>query len=324
LDIEVMKMDDGSIQFSIGSSFSPRQSLIVYQCCGLVLDSDFNLLCYPFNRFHPHDANQQMEIDWSSVVLTEKLVGINVSMYFHKEWKISIFQGNSAIHHEKYHLNQFWKEFSKYKLPENVSLTYMFLFHLDPIDPRIILVGARNLKNHQEIDDLTIFGYETPKEISCEKDFKKILKSCDDLNPLNFEGIVACDSNKLRISFKSKLYSFLENMTVFTPLHQKLSFFFDLISKTYSKESREKFVTLYPRWKESYDFVLGKILDYCDKVDKDFAKFENIKEQKEFSEEVSKLEHSFLLFAKRLSGKKAIEMIDDDKISTKIKKIILN
>jgi hypothetical protein len=70
------------------------------------------------------------------------------------------------------------------------------------------------------------------------------------------------------------------------------------------------------------DFVLGRIMDYCDKFDKDFAKFENIKDQKEFSKEVSKLEHSFLLFAKRLPGKKAFAMINDDKISIKIKKII--
>jgi hypothetical protein len=85
----VLKKEDGSIQLSIGSSFSPRQSLIVYQCCGLVLDKDFNLICSPFNRFHPHDANQQMEIDWASAVVTEKPVGINISMFFQKEWKLS-------------------------------------------------------------------------------------------------------------------------------------------------------------------------------------------------------------------------------------------
>jgi hypothetical protein len=322
LDLDVLKNEDGSIQLSIGSSFSPRQSLIVYQCCGLVLDKDFNLICYPFKRFHPHDANQQMEIDWASAVVTEKPVGINISMYFQKEWKLSIFKGNSAINYDKHHKEQFWKLFSTFKLPEDVGLTYMFLFHPDPINPRILLVGARNLKNHEEIDDLTIFGFETPKEISCEKDFKKILKLCDEMNPLDFEGLVACDSKNLRITFKSKLYSFLENMTPFTPLNQKLSFFFDLISKTYSKESREKFVALFPQWKECYDFVLAKIIDFCDQVDKDFVKFENIKDQKEFSEEVSKLEYSFLLFAKRLSGKKSIEMINDDKISSKIKKII--
>lgn len=140
------------IGYTEKAQFDNEWNAITLQCRGLVIDSKFNVLARPFDKFMNYGQNQaDIFLMDHRVEVTDKMGGSLGILFFHKTWNTAT--RGSFISEQAYEMEKIFRE--KYNdLELNPNWTYLFeiiypsnRIVLDYGDTRdLFLLGARHIE----------------------------------------------------------------------------------------------------------------------------------------------------------------------------------
>lgn len=286
LDIESRRLEKDLIQFEINSKYSTRQSALVEQCCGLIIDKNMDLICFPFKKFGDH-INSYDKIEWKNAEFYPMILGISINLFYYKgEWKISYLRNNNIFiqsilkYQDNPHSfieNMFWNHWKEknYEFPKNEKLNLMFTMNLS----NLYLVGIRNLKNLNE-EDIKKYQYQSLNKLNFEmtkdndNNIRIVLSHANKLNPLEYQGIIVKEESNERYIFKSKNYWIFEEMTLNMVYSSKEKLFIDLFMSSYINEiSLKEFILVYKQHKDWYLFIKEKVMNKCKEINEEYKKY---------------------------------------------------
>lgn len=208
---------------------SPFAEQIVRECRGIILDesNDWKVVCASPFKFFNAEEFYASPIDWKTSRVFEKYDGSLCQLYaYDGRWLFSTSgspdgSGPVADYGMRFH-ELFWANF-KHKLPP-VDCGVSFFFELCSIynkivvvhkEPRIILLGARNLETMRELS--LEEAHKFFPECEAARTFPltsldKIKKSYETFSGLEMEGYVVCDAQFNRIKCKSAQYVSLHHL----------------------------------------------------------------------------------------------------------------
>lgn len=223
------------VALSYTEAASDFASPVVRQCRGIVVDTkeQFRPVCLPFDKFFNLGDARADELDWSSVVLTEKLDGSFAKLYHYKNaWHVasqSLPDGNGSVGNVCTFAELFWRIFRAcgYALPDAAAgalpseldaheLTFMFEM-MTPVLPIVIvpteeklwLIGVRDRRTGAEFDPVDVAGRlgwaHAPVFVSVAS-ADDALAAVRRLNAREHEGFVARDAQFRRVKIKSPGY----------------------------------------------------------------------------------------------------------------------
>ncbi|MDD5150683.1 MAG: RNA ligase [Flavobacterium sp.] len=216
---------------------------ITNNCRGIIIDTDNNsVVSFPFTRFGDYNYLNPKEnsVDFDNCRFYEKIDGSIITMYWYADkWNIStkgLPDASGLIYGiEKTYNDYFWEVFDKlgYHLPTDIDHCYIFEFKF-PSDNFLVktneetikLIGIRNLITMQEVDiylyNDTQYCPASPTWYRCEyselENINEILNHVRTVDPLTFEGYVACDKNFNRVKIKSPQY---ESINLLSDINKK-------------------------------------------------------------------------------------------------------
>jgi len=295
---------------------SPMGEELVQECRGLILDSTDNwkVISYPYDKFFSYGEGHAKPIDWTNCWCLEKLDGSLMVMYFYKgAWNVSS-SGTPAADGEVNGFGMtladlFWKTYrdSSYFLPMDTNLCYMFEL-VSPYnrivvrhaESRLVLHGARNVNTYIEklpFDIADRNGWECVKHFPF-RSIEEVLKSCNDINPMDMEGYVVCDHRFNRIKVKSPQYVALHHMVESSSPKS--------IIKIIQTNEHAEFLSYFPEYKEMYDGLKVEYDSLVASAQEAYDKIEHIVLQKEFALEAVKHRLNGLMFQLRKGMVKSI------------------
>lgn len=319
----------------IESDFKER---IVQECRGLILDSsnNWNVVCYPFNKFHNLFESNAVSIDWGTARVETKLDGSMVCMAYVEslgEWNISTSgcpDGTNEVGDTGFTFSSlFTTVLAKYEfLPLFLNKSYTYIFELtsplnrvvvDYKESNITLIGVRDNTTFQEIDPLDEVcrvNDEMVEEFGVESNLKipesyplvtveDCIKAASKLNPLEQEGYVVVDANFNRVKIKSPAWVTLH--------HVKDSCSISRMAEVIRAGEYEEFLVALESYPELKDMFLDLVLVYNKLLLKcEFYNnlYQDIKDQKEFAQKALQTNVSSVLFTMRktkLSAKNIIK-----------------
>src|SRR3990167_5689352 len=275
---------------------SPKCDEIVRECRGIILDENNNwdIICYPYERFLNYLEPGSAEIDWRSAKIYEKLDGSLCTLYWYdNKWNVA----TSGTPDASGEVNGFGMTFEKlfwdvweqlgYRLPEGGrSKQRCYMFELcTPYDRiivqhkknRLVLHGARDLDSYFEYDPglwAEDYNWEIVKKYPLGS-VKDILDSLHSMPPTEQEGYVVVDGNFNRIKVKSPKYVALHRMIDGMSSKRML----EIIRTNESSE----FLSYFPEWTELYNEIKDKYFALLIEVNQCFNQFKSIENQKDFA-----------------------------------------
>ncbi len=198
----------------------PRNHPILKICRGLVLSTNGDCLCYPFNRFFNHFEKEADKIDWKNSLIQEKLDGSLINVFWNKNkryWEITTRGSFYPTIGDTDFSIIFKRIFNKFDIL-NKDVCYMF--KLISRENRIVklytqefivLLGARNLKNLIEFNQKELDIFSDRENINRPKkygigEYDYILNLFKTFNQ-DDEGVVVIDTkNNNRIKIKQESY----------------------------------------------------------------------------------------------------------------------
>ena len=295
---------------------SPADNPIVQECRGLILDSNDNwkVIAYPFNRFFNHGEKYASNIDWKHISAQEKLDGTLIILYFYNnEWNIATSGtpdasgqiGNSDITFNDY----FWsiseqlgmsKSWMNSNLLHNVCYMFELTGNLNKVvvsykEPNLTLIGARDLLTYKEICIKEIYDLFSDTKINflkeyCFNNINDIIKTFENISPVEQEGYVIVDKQFQRIKVKNPKYILMHNM--------KSSISLKNILDTVRKGEYSEFISVFPEYKKEFDDIDEKYKNLIIEVKNNFEKIKHISSRKEFAFEANKTICPSALFCK--------------------------
>src|SRR3989338_4854594 len=140
-----------------------RNNPVISRCRGIVVDTNGNVLNYPFDRFFNEFEEEAAEIDWKSAIIEEKIDGSLICLFWNgNKWEITTRgsfypnMNNPETEFHKWFLGHFPEENLEI-LEKNVC----YMFELVSKNNRIVkwydeefsaLVGARDLNTMKELE----------------------------------------------------------------------------------------------------------------------------------------------------------------------------
>lgn len=339
LDVNTNMITNELYQFEFKSKYPSRQSALVEQCCGLIIDKDQNLICYPFKRFGDY-INSTLKIQWKNTEFYRMVLGVSVNLFFYKgEWMISYLTKNNIFieslcqNHKNVDeivKNMFWDHWKKknYEFTKETHFTFMFVVNFK----ELYLVGVRNMKNFDE-ENVKDFPYKTLEKLKIEitdnneTNTRIILSHTNNVNHLEYQGIIVKEESNQRIIFKSKTHWMFEEIGLNMAYTTKEKLFIDIFLSSYENEkSSQEFNFVYKQHKDWYQFIYEKILKICQQVNQEYLKYVDYKD-KEFFKECNGHKFFPLLQIMKIEKNDKLEMIlfKPNKISLhkKYKEILL-
>lgn len=250
---------------------------------GIILDesNDWSVVCYPFRRFFNMGELETDEINWNdkNLAVYEKVDGSLLSMYFYKRWQVCTRNSPNASGPLNDNVvdsfrNRFWNIFLDAGLSEtqfNPECTYMFeltapenMIVVSHEQSKLTLLGIRNNITEEEYRP----EISNIKNLNIVKSFplrtmSDILNASQNLNPLEQEGYVICDSNFNRVKVKSPKYVALHHMvSEFSPRN--------CIRLIQMGEDSELFA-YHPQYKDKYRNIKDRIELYIRSVQNDYV-----------------------------------------------------
>jgi hypothetical protein len=293
---------------------SPMAEPIVQQCRGIIMDEshDWAVVSYPFDKFFNYGELNAAVIDWHTATVFEKLDGSLMTLYwFAGQWRVasSGTPDASGPAHESgiTFAELFWRtwEAMGYRLPEDQNSCYMFelMTPLNRIivqhaEPKLVLIGARNLADFKERDAGAVakkYGWKSVEAYPL-RSLSECCEAAAKLNPLTGEGYVVRDSEFRRIKVKSPQYVALSHLKETLSPRAML----DVIRKGESDE----FLNYFPEIRPVYETVKAKFDQLCDELTAEYAANRQIESQKDFALAIKGSRCSGALFALR-NGKAA-------------------
>ena len=250
-------------------------------------------------------------IDWTTAKVFEKLDGSLCSLYrYRDEWQVATTgtpDGAGQLNDtDTTFAALFWKTFGllEYKLPAPTdfdSKRLVFIFELmTPLNrivvrharPRIALIGVRDLDAGELEPEpfAQAMGWEAAQSfpLRCLED---CLSACNQLDPMQAEGYVVCDSAFRRVKIKSPRYVALAHL-------KELMSGRRLLEIARGNESGE-FLAYFPEFADAFNRVNQEFASLCDELERAFVSIRHITDQKAFALEAAKTRCSAPLFSLR-------------------------
>jgi len=292
---------------------SPMHEPIVRECRGLVLDEadGYRIVCRSFDKFFNFGEPNAAAIDWATAKVFEKLDGSLCSLYCYRdEWQVATTgtpDGAGQLNDtDTTFAALFWKTFKElgYRLPADSGpranrIVYMFEL-MTPLNrivvrharPRLALIGVRDLDlGELEPEPLAqAMGWEVAQSfpLRCLED---CLSVCNQLDPMQAEGYVVCDSAFRRVKIKSPRYVALAHLKEVMSGRR-------LLEIARGNESGE-FLTYFPEFADAFNRVNQEFVSLCDELEAAFVSIKHITDQKAFALEAGKTRCSAPLFSLR-------------------------
>lgn len=220
--------DEDYIMFKYNQVASDFTIPLVREARGIIFrESDWECVCYAFNKFGNYGENYCPEIDWETVSIQEKVDGSLIKLWYDDGWHIST---NGTIDAFKAELNDvkhpnfgqlFFKAIhqvfeDEYNFFEMLDRNFTYMFELTSPYNRVVIPYEETKLYFLGMRDM-IFGEEMLPEGSYLSYYFTIpkrysLRSLEDVqnaaNKLSWyeEGYVVCDENFNRVKIKSPGY----------------------------------------------------------------------------------------------------------------------
>jgi len=319
-----VRVYDDRYCFSYSMIKSPKMHPIVRECRGLVLDSEFNVICRPFDRFFNYTEAPDIEKDFdiSTSIACEKIDGSLIKTYCYKgTWEactrgtakgetetqmgdlfrdlvLEAFQGDE----------QNFQDFCNEKLCTDVT----YIFELTSLSnkvvkfynkfPEVWILGARHSEtgdylSYEELDKV----FENVDFVRKPKRFKfdtveAILESAKHLKDMD-EGYVCWDIvSGIRVKIKSPTYVAIHRLKGEGVVNMKSA-----VQIILNGEEKE-FLTYFPEYTDIFTTSKDFIDNTLKEVDELYEKYKDIEVQKDFALKVKDHAGSALMFVARGKG----------------------
>ena len=292
---------------------SPMDERVVQQCRGIILDesNDWAVVSYPYDKFFNYGEANAAAIDWDSARVQDKLDGSLMTLYFYDgQWQVQSSgtpdASGEVSGYKMTFANLFWDTWKQlgYDLPLGHE-DYCFMFELETPYNRIvvqhsehsiILHGVRNVKTFAE-EPLAKWADKTGWQVVNSYPFgtiEALVAQAEQLDPLEQEGFIVCDSNFSRIKLKSSEYVKLSHM-------KDGSSYRKLLAVVVNNESAE-FLAYFHELQSLFEEITEKYSKLVAMLEREYDRYKDIEVQKDFAMSVKDFPYSGVLFSLR-SGK---------------------
>ncbi|BAQ64276.1 phage protein [Geminocystis sp. NIES-3709] len=298
---------------------SPMSEKIVQQSRGIILDSanNWEIVSYAYDKFFNYGEPLAAEINWNHATVYDKLDGsLMVLYYYDNQWQVQssgTADASGEVGAFSFTFAQlFWRVWQELNYPLPKQIDYCFSFELLTPYNRIVvqqnqnnlvLHGVRNVRTLQEENPqpwAEKYGFNLVKIFPLQN-WQQITEACQNLNPLESEGYIICDTvkkhnnyNYNRVKVKSPRYV--------AWAHFRSSFSTRKMLEIIVNNEGDEFLAYYPEWTKMYQETMKKYNKLIDEIDIIYKKYQSISIQKDFALVVKNLPYSGILFALR-SGK---------------------
>ena len=168
-------------------------------------------------------------------------------------------------------------------------------------DEKLVLHGARNMVTLQEVAPAIMAernGWQCVKSFPFTS-WDEVMSACQQLNPMEQEGYVVCDSSFNRVKAKSPQYVALH--------HIAGSFSARRMLEVVMTNEQTEFLLHFADWKPVYDQIKERVDKIIDEAEKLWLESKDIKDQKEFALKVKDRPYSSLIFSMRSARSKSLK-----------------
>ena len=287
---------------------------LVLACRGVIVKNattDPSIVCWPFDKFFNYGEKYcTSDFDWNSCLITEKIDGSLIKVWFDDTWHISTNNVINAFEAEIFSGITFGslfmeaiREVGGERFFDTLQKNYTYMFELVSPLTRIVvpyketkayLIGIRNNDTGEELsifDDRIQFPNK-PKIY--DLNFDTVFKVAEQL-PYYEEGYVAVDKKFRRIKIKSPLYLIAHHFKNNGVISEQR--ILDIIK---SNESSE-FLSYFPEYASFFETVqkrYDKTLQTIDFYIEESKRIKSISNtRKEFALEVQKFPPAFRKYA---------------------------
>jgi hypothetical protein len=301
---------------------SPKDSTIVNECRGLILDKDtFDIICYPFNRFYNYGEGYAAKIDWNFAEIYTKLDGTLCNLYhdsFNNKWQVStrnmiyaegVINENPILKTKERSFAQlFWEIFFEKNYNINSFNKYFtYCFELCSLENKVVkkydernlsLLTVRNNISQLEFSQSLIDYFSEQNNILRPQKYKISTLTLESVQELfkdlqaDDEGFVVCDKFNNRIKVKNPEYFALSAIKNNGNIEKN-------IIRFVINGEREEFISYFPEYTEIYDNLLFKYNDLSYSAIKLYQEHKDKESQKEFALSILSHPLNSLLFQLR-------------------------
>ena len=251
-----------------------EQKLMLTQNRGTIYSKvpPYRLVCLPFYKFWNYNEDQSTTTSANWNLYSEKMDGCFFKLYyFENEWHVS---SNSRIDikqfREKYRRagktnEQLWNEAAREAQLDcsKLNANYCYFFERVHPDYKIVIqyhqpmlyhLGTRDMSTLEELE--IDIGVPKPRTFQFDN-FSQCLQYVNQMQVLNSEGIVACDTNTYqRIKIKAPSYLIIHYHTIGIDNQSKQEQFFLSI---WLQAEKEEYFNYFPEYRTNYHRIEREI-----------------------------------------------------------------
>lgn len=308
------------VLFKYNQIESPFREPVVRSARGTILDeaNNWRIVSRPFDKFFNHGEGLAASIDWSTARVLEKLDGSLCSLYHYAgQWHVQTSgtpDATGAVNAlDLTFADLFWQVFRELNLPLPVELTgplapateFTYMFELMTpynrvvvrhLNRRLALIGIRHNETGCEFDVEELRDFYPIVRSFPLRTLADVEATLLSMPPLEQEGYVALSRNVARgdfdrVKIKSPAYVALHHMTDgFGPRR---------IAEIIRCGETSELLAHYPEWQVDFNTVQVKYDALVAQIESDYARIQDITDQKAFALEATKTVCSGALFQLR-------------------------
>ncbi|MBR8829005.1 MAG: T4 RnlA family RNA ligase [Gomphosphaeria aponina SAG 52.96 = DSM 107014] len=296
---------------------SPLGEKVVQQCRGIILDEaqNWQIVSYSYNKFFNYGEVHAAQIDWSQATVYDKLDGSLMVLYFYDgQWQVQSSgtpdaTGNVGDFNLTF-AQLFWQVWQSlgYQLPQETD--YCFSFELmTPYNrivvkqesKKIVLHGVRNvltLKEEKPAVWGSKYAWEVVKSFPLSN-WTEIIKAAAELDPMDAEGYIVCDSEFNRVKVKSPQYVAIA--------HLRENFSTRRMLEIILNNEGDEFLSYFPEWTEFYEKIIAQYNKAVQEIEAVYQQYKDIPVQKDFALAIKHLPYAGILFALRAGKSSSVK-----------------
>lgn len=320
------------VMFKYDQIHSPMGEPLVQECRGIILDEstpEWNVVCHSFNKFFNHEEGHAAEIDWKDCAVYEKLDGSLIQMYHYDgAWHVASSgtpdAGGQVFSFKKTFAELFWEVFTAMGLSlpevgwERFTFSWELMTPLNRVvvahhDSKVALLAVRD-----NVRGIECGPHAAPAAWPKVKAFPlttiaEIEASFREIDPMNQEGYVVCDSKYNRVKMKHPQYVVLHHMRGNGVPTAKRALECMLAGE------HTEFLSYWPEWKDLFRRVEARLGVLEAELENAYQRLKDIPVQKDFALAAQKTRCASALFTTRAgkapSTSAALRAMAPDKLS---------
>lgn len=288
---------------------------IVRECRGAIFcrnkDGKYKCVCRAFDKFGNYGESYVPEIDWSSVLVTEKIDGSLIKVWYHNgEWHVST---NGTIDAYKAEVDDMGLTFGdlfeiavkdKEFFFNHLNTDYTYMFELVSPESRVVVpylqtrlyaLGCRDMRDMEECwfqnDDLVCFCNVDHPKCYPLRTLEDCLKYVNSMSR-DEEGFVVRDKNFNRMKIKSPEY------LIAAQLRNNGAITTKRIIRMMQNNTIDDFMAYCPTYRDKAQRVIDHIRYIANIFEQDWHSVDKVEDRKKFATSVVKYKSRTYLFAK--------------------------